>query len=177
MVGAEEATVTKMDMQSTTNKDDVRQGSKAFITFPMHEFTRPRGSTIATYRAKNVTGGKCRGTSPDEVPVAESMDAQYLSSNQPSEVSSRCGVCLLRTFYFDDLCMQACQYFLEALASNPFIVNKLAARRFSLVDVLENSDITTGPDANESGKDIPGAKGVASSKITFTSIIDRMVFF
>jgi hypothetical protein len=74
--------------------------------------------------------------------------------------------------------MQACQYFLEALSSNPLIVNKLAARRFSLVDVLENSDMTTGPDAvlaDGSGKDVPGAKGVASTKITFTSIIDRMV--
>jgi hypothetical protein len=59
-------------------------------------------------------------------------------------------------------------------------MNKLAARRFSLVGVLENSDMTTGSEAvfaDGSKKDVPGAKGVASTKITFTNIIDRMVIY
>jgi hypothetical protein len=71
-----------------TNKDD-NGGPKAPITLPMHDFARPRGSTIATYKEKNVTSHERQVTAaPDEVPWAESMAALKLSSIQPSEVTS-----------------------------------------------------------------------------------------
>jgi hypothetical protein len=65
------------------------------------------------------------------------------------------------------------RYFHEALSHNTKVTQKLSARKFAMVEVLENAHLATGSGGLERG--VSGSDGQASITITFSDIVERMV--